>query len=243
MLTRTILNLACGTRTSDQCINIDWSIYCRIRRLPCARIVARLLCTRDQIKRYSGVVGETQVHDLRKGIPYGDRSVDAVYHSHLLEHLDRPAARQLLRESFRVLKPNGFHRIVVPDLSRLCRRYLEDFDGCQRDRAKADSHERFVEAMIEQMVRSEGAGTARQRWLRRAIENAVLGSATRRGEAHRWMYDEISLAMLLEQAGFRNVRTHTYRTSDIPGWNQIGLDTDDNGNEYKPNSCYVEAQR
>jgi len=243
MLKHTILNLACGTRTSDQCINIDWSIYLRIRRLPCARTFARLLCTRDQMGRYSGISGETQVHDLRKGVPYGDHSVDAVYHSHLLEHLDRPAAHQLSLEILRVLKPNGVHRIVVPDLSKLCRRYLEDFDGCQLDRAKSYGHERFVEAMIEQMVRREGAGTARQRWLRRTLENAVLGSARRRGEVHRWMYDEVSLAVLLEQAGFQNIRTHTHLTSDIPGWDQIGLDTDDHGNEFRPDSCYLEARK
>ena len=53
------------------------------------------------------------VHDLSKGIPFDDNSVDVVYHSHLLEHIDRKNVPTFLKEIRRVLKPRGIHRIVV----------------------------------------------------------------------------------------------------------------------------------
>ena len=54
--------------------------------------------------------------DLNLGIPFAAESFDIVYHSHILEHLERPYAEHLLQECFRVLKPGGLLRVVVPDL-------------------------------------------------------------------------------------------------------------------------------
>ena len=50
---------------------------------------------------------EVQQCDLRRGIPFGAESFDAVYHSHVLEHLAPRDGRALLRECWRVLRPGG----------------------------------------------------------------------------------------------------------------------------------------
>lgn len=55
-------------------------------------------------------------HNLVYGIPLPDQSVDYVYSSHLLEHLDRSSGRQLLEECWRILRPGGVARFGVPDL-------------------------------------------------------------------------------------------------------------------------------
>ena len=57
------------------------------------------------------------IHDLRKKLPFPDRSVDYVYTSHVLEHLAAADAPKLIEEVFRVLKPGGMVRLVVPDLA------------------------------------------------------------------------------------------------------------------------------
>ncbi len=56
-------------------------------------------------------------HNFRYGLPFEDNSVDYVYSSHLLEHLHRDDALQLLGEVHRILKPGGWVRICVPDLA------------------------------------------------------------------------------------------------------------------------------
>ena len=50
--------------------------------------------------------------------------MDIVYSSHLLGHLTLKSANQYLREAYRVLKPEGVLRIVVPDLYKICRNKL-----------------------------------------------------------------------------------------------------------------------
>jgi len=63
--------------------------------------------------------------DITKGIPKPDNSVDILYFSHFLEHLDRVQGQTFLKECFRVLKPNGMLRVAVPDPKILCEAYLK----------------------------------------------------------------------------------------------------------------------
>ncbi|MGQ9367392.1 class I SAM-dependent methyltransferase [Azospirillum sp. ST 5-10] len=55
-----------------------------------------------------------------------DASVDAVWSSHMLEHLHRHEVGPALREVWRVLVPGGALVAVVPDLQRVCRYVAED---------------------------------------------------------------------------------------------------------------------
>ena len=64
------------------------------------------------------------IHDVRKPLPFASFSADAIYASHILEHLYREQGEQLIRESFRVLVPGGIIRIVVPDLHAIVHEYL-----------------------------------------------------------------------------------------------------------------------
>ena len=58
-------------------------------------------------------------HDLTKGIPYPQNSVDLIHCSHFIEHLTIEEGKELLREIYRVLKPGGMVRISTPDLDTL----------------------------------------------------------------------------------------------------------------------------
>ena len=68
----------------------------------------------NNLELYGGE--DVVIHDIRRPLPYPDNSFDAVYHSHVLEHLNPEEAKSLLQEVRRVLKANGICRIVVPDL-------------------------------------------------------------------------------------------------------------------------------
>ncbi|MEO1054473.1 MAG: methyltransferase domain-containing protein, partial [Bacteroidota bacterium] len=121
-----ILNLGCGTKTSDKegVVNIDWSIYLRLKKSKLLKLFAPLVLRGVRMERFRALPDNVMVHNLSKGIPFDSNSVDMVYHSHLFEHLDRDIAEGFLNEVKRVLKPGGIHRIVVPDMEYLCKAYL-----------------------------------------------------------------------------------------------------------------------
>ena len=236
----TILNLACGTKTSDRCINLDWSIYLRLRKFPFGDLVAPLLCNGERLERYRSLSKNILPHNLAKGIPYADNSIDAVYHSHFLEHLDRSVATQFLSDVLRVLKPGGIHRIVVPDFAHDCQMYVADFERSLAT-GNGSEHEHYIATILDQIVRTESWSTAHQSRGRRFLENLLLGDARKRGELHRWMYDFVSLSHILKNVGFREVIRCDYQTSRVPDWSTTLLDLNEAGTEYKPSSLYVEA--
>jgi SAM-dependent methyltransferase len=232
-----ILNLGCGYKVSSapEIINIDWGPYQRIAANPVLRRVTPYLLGAERAERLRMFGDNIVVHDLSKGIPAEDQTVDAVYHSHVLEHLDRDVADGFMREIKRVLKPGGIQRVSVPDLERYVRAYLVDLEREDGD------HDQYVAAFLEQSVRREAHGTSLQSRPRRLVENLILGDARKRGETHQWMYDFKNLAALLRRNGFREVRRVRFDDSAIPGWDEYGLDRNEFGGEYKPDSLYVEA--
>jgi len=70
--------------------------------------------------------------DLRYPLLCPSIVVDGIYTSHTIEHLTYDDAYRLLKESFRVLKPKSWIRIIVPDLEIVINYYLgknKTFDG------------------------------------------------------------------------------------------------------------------
>jgi predicted SAM-dependent methyltransferase len=238
-----VLNLGCGTKTSDRpgVVNIDQSILLRIKKSAYLSKLAPLLLNGIRRERFDALPENILVHDLAKGIPFGDDTVDVVYHSHVLEHLDRGVARKFLAEVKRVLRPGGIHRIVVPDFEYVCRRYLSHLDSCVSDRQEASLHDSYLGDVIEQSVRKEASGTSMQSPVRQFVENKLLGDARKRAETHQWMYDKVNLKSALEELGYSKVVIQKYDSSLVADWNDYGLDVDGNGNEHIPDSLYVES--
>ncbi|MGH8693080.1 MAG: class I SAM-dependent methyltransferase [Burkholderiales bacterium] len=97
--------------------------------------------------------------DVRKGLPFTDEVFDAVYCSHLLEHLPRQKAASLLRHMHRVLRPGGVIRVVVPDLETLAREYLRLLDQLNREpNAAAADYDWIMLEMYDQAVRDRNGG-------------------------------------------------------------------------------------
>ena len=252
-----ILNLGCGTRVSNSpdIVNVDRSLILRLKRASESKVFSRLLTPLlplfldgDRLQRFHSYSGNNiLIHNLANGIPFESASVDMVYNSHMLEHLDRPVAERFLAEARRVLKPGGIHRIVVPDFEKMCRTYIAHVEYCDanpcRPSDRGDPHDSYIAPIIEQSVRREASGMSRQPWMRRLIEGLLVGDARRRGETHQWMYDRISLKEKLVCAGYEEVRLQDYQSSLLRNWADYGLDVDENGREYKPGSLYMEALR
>ena len=64
--------------------------------------------------------------DLRDGMPFDDGSVEAVYSSHLFEHLDFVSGQALMGEALRVLAPGGSFSICVPNARMYIASYVEN---------------------------------------------------------------------------------------------------------------------
>lgn len=223
--------------------NLDFSWIIRLGRHErlCRGLRAAGLLSDPRWERIQHMDPGTIVWDLRRGIPFQDHTFDGVYHSHLLEHIDRASAPAFLRECRRVLKTGGVLRVVVPDLELLARRYLATVAAFP-DRAGLQEHTRAVEEIFDQMIVRTPYVRGQQTALVRVAEAVLIGNTARAGTLHRWMYDEISLTALLRQAGFSEVQRCGAETSWIEGWSDFHLDAEPDGSMYKPESLYLEAR-
>lgn len=98
-------------------------------------------------------------HDITCGLPFVENSFDAVYHSHLLEHLNPNDGIVLLEQCYRVLKPGGIVRIVVPDLERIAMLYLETHDRAWRgDKSAKTDYDWMKLELLDQLVREQSGG-------------------------------------------------------------------------------------
>lgn len=102
---------------------------------------------------------DVQRYDIRKKLPYSDNCFDACYSSHVLEHLTQEEAKNLVSECWRVLKPGGVVRLVVPDLESIVRNYLDALErvGSGITEAEPDYDWMMLE-MYDQTVRNYPGG-------------------------------------------------------------------------------------
>jgi hypothetical protein len=59
------------------------------------------------------------------------------------------------------------------------------------------------------------------------------------------MYDRVTLKHILDQLGFKDVKVQSLRESQIPDWNEMGLDISeaDPSLPHKKLSLYIEARK
>ena len=94
-------------------------------------------------------------------LPVADGAAALVYSSHFLEHVPRDLVPGFLRECWRVLRPGGVVRLVLPDLENLAREYL-----VRREAGEHDKADFVVLEMIDQCVRRESGGELGQLYRR-----------------------------------------------------------------------------
>lgn len=102
---------------------------------------------------------EIQLWNATHGIPFDSSSVDVVYHSHLLEHLEATEGQKFLAECFRVLKARGILRVVVPDLEDICKAYLSVLDRMEKGDASAEFDAEWMRLeLYDQTTRRRSGG-------------------------------------------------------------------------------------
>jgi predicted SAM-dependent methyltransferase len=123
------LNIGCGTTFHSAWTNIDLTSYSP----------------------------EVIAHDIRIGLPFAENTFEACYSSHVLEHMNTEGARRLVGECYRVLKPKGIARIVVPDLEGIATRYLANLEKADQGGSDADYDWMMLE-LYDQTTREKRGG-------------------------------------------------------------------------------------
>jgi hypothetical protein len=126
------LHLGCFDRPVLGWVNTDITPHLRVARVPGAAkaLHAAGFLTDERYQQHvRGLWRQVTRLDVSKPFPFPDESVEAIYSSHLLEHLPPIVARNCLGESFRVLGPSGVIRVGVPDLDL----YVEQYDPTDPD--------------------------------------------------------------------------------------------------------------
>lgn len=145
-----MLNIGCGTDYKDGWINVDNNSDHNIEKLDLN-------------------------WDMRKPLPFPDKSVDYIFNEHFFEHLTVEEMKPVVRDLMRVLKPGGVLRIAMPDLEYSIKMY-QDKDWRKNPFLKKFGLE-FVETRAEML-------NMHFRWW-----------------GHKWLYDWEELERRLQEAG------------------------------------------
>lgn len=241
---KALINLGCGIRMHPAWNNLDFSIYARLRHAMWQALILRQvgLISQERFNLFSYIEPDIIVWNLRRGIPFPNQTFDVVYHCHLLEHIDRANALSFLAECYRVLRPGGIIRVVVPDLEKWAHEYSYSLEQCNANNFLQE-HEEIIADLLTQLTQNEPTTRRVQKPVTRWLEKVLLGDGEKTGWKHRWMYDHFTLEAMLSRAGFNMCKQTTAWESRIEDWKNYGLDMDTEGNERKPESLYMEAFR
>lgn len=211
------INVGCGTTPTigEGWRNFDNSPSLKLARRPIRRTLLRCAGLLDQANlQYIEYCRANRVEfaDCRH-LPLADGSVEVAYSCHMMEHLDRDAARAYLRESLRVLRPGGILRVAVPDLMFYSKRYVADGD-------------------LEYFMYHVHLALPPARGLRGKLRFLLVGP-----RHHQWMYDGPHLCKLMSECGFESASALPPGETSIPNPGPLNL------SERAPESLYVEARR
>lgn len=125
---------------------------------------------------------------VAKPFPFPDNRFDGIYTEHCLEHIPFEACQKNMHEFYRILKPGGRVRIIVPDGEIYATIY-------NRQKQGEDIKMPHEEGYISPMARINGIF---------------------RGHGHLFIYDFVTMQRMLEKCGFKNIKKLSYKQGANP---------------------------
>ena len=163
-VSKNYLNVGCGFNLNEQFINLDYQWRPNLD-----------LCW-----------------DIRHGIPLESNSVNGIYSEHCLEHITFEQVQKVLTEFYRLLKPQGNVRIIVPDAELYINLYNRSRNGetVQFPYTEKENKDDFSPIMsINSVFRDHG---------------------------HLYAYDFDCLALMLKKAGFELISKECFMKGRDP---------------------------
>ena len=210
------INIGCGSNPSEGWLNFDNTPAIKLANSPLKYRIAKLfgMLKKTHIENIEwNKKNKIKYADAAKSIPLPPNSVEAIYTSHMLEHLSREGAKSFLYEANKILKIDGVLRVSIPDLKIYIEKYLINEDA--------------NEFMTGILVESPPINTLKQKIF-------LFMNGYRH---HQWMYDGRSLSILFREAGFKNIKICAKGETAIK--NSTGLDLFERGRD----SVYVEGSK
>lgn len=184
------------------------------------KVIHKYLSTHDMAKLQIGcgpnrlaewLNTDISLHECKAGalyldagelFPFPDNSIDYIYSEHVFEHLNHDQAVNMLKESFRVLKPSGTIRIATPDFQFLVDLYLHPDNALNK---------RYIEWS------SCGGGGCRP------VPSTALHVINKfhTSWGHQIIYDKETLSALLTECGYHNIRPCVIGKSEIESLNNL----------------------
>ena len=210
------INVGCGMSPTNNWDNFDNSWSIRIANKPLlVSILKSIGVLKPSHLEYIEFIKKNNIiwADASNHLPLPFDSVDVLYSSHMLEHLNFHQAHTFLKEAYRVLKPGGIVRIVVPDLRQLVDEYIKERDA-----------NNFIKKLHMYVEKPHS--------LLDKIKYLFVGD-----RHHQWNYDSDSLSNLLIKSGFVNPITLDSGKTTIRDPGALNL------HERADESLYIEANK
>jgi len=194
----------CGKCAPDNWINFDVSPTLRLERLP---LIGQFFIR----KEWGAFPKNIRLGNIVNGLPQiKENSCEAVYCSHVLEHLHYYDIQKALLNTYKILNKGGTFRLVVPDFEVYVNTYIEN---------KKKGDKSACHTLISSSLMAHSGNT-----------NTILAKLTSffGHSQHLWNYDFESMSLELEKAGFVNIRRAQFNDSeslafldveDIGRWN------------------------
>ena len=191
-MNKVLINIGCGFNTGDSWVNYDASPTLFFEQIP---LIGRFYTKNERRFPKNARFGDIVKRPLCKA-----NTADAVFCSHMLEHVSLHDMRRSLKNIHQMLQIGSRCRLIVPDLEHIVNQYCTN-------KSENRGHD-FIEQTgmgIENPDRSFFAKLKR-----------IFGHSQ-----HYWLYDERSMFSELRCAGFNNIRRCEFGDSEILEFSEV----------------------
>ena len=194
------INLGCGSSPIENFTNYDFNYFIIAGKIPLMKfLLSRLSFIPKPYLKLMDISKEKNIHhcDAASSIPEKNNSIDLIYSSHMLEHLDKDEADIFLVNCRKILKPKGILRLVVPDFDILIEKYSIDED-------------------VDKFIYSSCLVGEKPKSFKKKIQYMIQGHGW-----HHQMFTKKSLKKTLEIHGYKSIKFFKEGQSAIPFNNNI----------------------
>lgn len=194
---KTIVNVGCGMDIIPGAINLDNSPSASLAKHIIIRQIIRPFMNQSQQSYLDFAITNNITHGNALRLSFPDSSIDLIYTSHMIEHLDLSSMHLFISECFRCLKSDGILRIVTPNLDHFISNYNTNNDAI---------------AFAQDTLYYRMSGNS----LKERLQMAISGD-----RGHKIVYNSHSLLKYLTQHGFQKIYTLSAGQTTIPFHTEI----------------------